>query len=175
MSLASCSTGGHAGVVLTPRGQRFLPVARQLLEAAENALATARAEPPRPWRVDVWGHLQPVGALVRGFADRHPGAVVEISMRRNLPQALNALRRCELDIAFGNVAGLDGPRPADLSRELVTYEPIAALVNRRSARAAVDAITPEHLRRHGLWWPVQASSPELARVVSEYAEAVGAP
>ncbi len=48
----------RAGVSLTQQGRRFLPAARQLLEVAEQALASARGGADPPLRVDVWGPLR---------------------------------------------------------------------------------------------------------------------
>jgi DNA-binding transcriptional LysR family regulator len=166
---------GPGGVSLTDRGRRFLPVARQLIDVADSALAAAREEPPPALSVDVWGHLHPPLALVRAFADSHPDAVIELSMRRSLPQSLAALQRHELDLALGNVANLDQPLPKYLTAQLVTSSPLAALVNVHSDLAPTATIRPSDLQRRGLWWPVQASSAELAAFAIEYAEAVGAP
>lgn len=59
--------------------------------------------------MDVWGHLHPLLPLVRSFADAPPGAVVEVSTRRSLPKALDAIRRAEIDVAFGNLARAGEP------------------------------------------------------------------
>jgi hypothetical protein len=114
-------------------------------------------------------------ALVRGFAEAHPDAVVELSMRRSLPRSLAALHRHEVDMALGNAANLDSPLAANLAAVPVTTTPLAALVSERGPLAAASAIGPDELRRHGLWWPVQASSAELSAFAVEYAQAIGAP
>jgi len=72
-------------------------------------LAVAHGAPAEPLRVDVWGHLHPLLPLVRSFADSPPGAVVEVSTRRSLPKALDAIRRAEIDVAFGNLASAGEP------------------------------------------------------------------
>lgn len=163
------------GLELTARGRRFLPVARELLATADLALATARDDPPAPLRVDVWGHLHPIHALVQAFAADHPEAVVELSMRRNLPQALTALARREIDVATGNLANLGEPLQAGLAAELITGTRLAALVNERNELAAHDSVRAQDLRRRRLWWPVQASSPELSAFADEYARFIDTP
>ncbi len=135
------------GLELTARGRRFLPVARELLATADLALATARDDPPAPLRVDVWGHLHPIHALVQAFTADHPEAVVELSMRRNLPQALTALARREIDVATGNLANLGEPLQAGLAAELITGTRLAALVNERNELAVHDAVRAQDLRR----------------------------
>ena len=49
-------------------------------------------------------------------------------MRRSLWSSIEALRRDELDVAFGRVRDLDHPWPNDLRRRLVQLEPTTALV-----------------------------------------------
>lgn len=164
---------GPGGVALTGRGARFLPAARELLAAAEAATTAARTRVPAPLRVDVWGHLHPPHALVRAFAAAHPDLVVETSMRRSLPLALTALRRREIDAALGNASGLVQPLPVGLTGELVTTTPLAALLNARHPLAARDHLSPQDLRRYGLWWPAEPGSPELNDFAAEYSRAVG--
>jgi len=166
---------GPAGVSLTERGERFLPAAYRLLEAADHALATGLDEAPAALRVDVWGPIDPPESTVRAFAVEHPDAIVEVGMRRNLPAALGAVARNELDVAVGNLANLDAPLPDGLSSRLVALTEAAALVYELDQLADADTITPEELRGHGLAVPVHASRREFASFVTEYAEAVGVP
>jgi DNA-binding transcriptional LysR family regulator len=166
---------GPAGVSLTERGERFLPAAYRLLEAADDALATGLGEAPAPLRVDVWGPIDPPESAVRAFAVEHPDAIVEVSMRRNLPAALAAVTRNELDVAVGNLANLDAPLPDGLSSRLVAVTEAAALVYELGQLARADTITPDDLRGHGLAVPVQASRREFANFVTEYAEALDVP
>jgi DNA-binding transcriptional LysR family regulator len=161
------------GVALTARGVRFLPAARELLAAADEAAATARTGRTPPLRVDVWGHLHPPYALVQAFAEARPDLVVETSMRRNLPLALRAVQRRELDAALGNVAGLGRPLPSSMTSEPVTTTPLAALLNTRHPLAGRSQLLPSDLSRHQLWWPTEPGSPELDRFAADYARAVG--
>ena len=166
---------GPRGVSLTERGERFLPAAYRLLEAADHALADGLGEAPAPLRVDVWGPIDPVESTVRAFAVEHPAAIVEVSMRRNLPAALAAVSRNELDVAVGNLANLGAPLPDGLSSRFVAVTEAAALVYELGQLAAAETITPDELRGHGLAVPVQASRREFENFVTEYAEAVGVP
>jgi DNA-binding transcriptional LysR family regulator len=164
---------GSSGVSLTPRGSRFLPDARDLLAVADAALASVRGDRIGPLHVDVWGHLHPPHALVQAFASARPDVIVELSMRRNLLQALTALQRREIDAATGNVTGLAEPLPPELTCELVTTTPLAALVHQRSTLATRATITPDDLRQHRLWWPTQPGSVELNRFATDYAASIG--
>jgi DNA-binding transcriptional LysR family regulator len=164
----------RGGVRPTPAGERFLPSARQLLEVAERAVADARQAPVAPLRVDVWGEPQSPAAAMRALARAHPDLAVELSMRRDLAEALSALQRHELDLAFGNVASLDRPTPTELTAELMMTDAIAVLVNEQGALADRAHATPADLVRHGIWWPMAGSSRELRAFVEEYARSIGA-
>lgn len=166
---------GQIGASLTERGERLLPAAHQLLEAADHALATALDQPVSSLRVDVWGPVDPPEAMLRSFAAEHPDSVVEISMRRNLPAALDALRRNELDAVLGNVVNLHTELADGLSSQLVAVTPLAGLVSHPGELETLDLITWDTLRHHGLALPDQASRPEFGRFVAELAKAIGAP
>jgi DNA-binding transcriptional LysR family regulator len=162
------------GVVLTAAGQRFLPAARQLLEIADRAVTDVREAPSPPLRVDVWGERHSPARAVRTIAGEQPDLIVELSMRRDVVQALGALQRHEIDLAFGNIVGLDRPLPSDLTGELVMTDTIAVMVSARSALADRDQVTTADLVQHGIWWPMAGSSPELRSFVEHYAQSIGA-
>lgn len=82
--------------------------------------------------------------------------------------------RHELDLAFGNIAGLERPLPPDVTAELV----IAALVSADSELAGRDQVTTADLVRNGIWWPKAGSSQEPRAFVEDYgrgSDAVGEP
>jgi DNA-binding transcriptional LysR family regulator len=164
----------RGGVELTAAGERFLPAARRMLEVADRAVADVRGTPAAPLRVDVWGELHPPARLVRAVAREQPELTVELSMRRDLVQAVGALERHELDLAFGNAANLDDELPGEMSAELVTTDPLAVLVNARGPLAARDHATPDDVARQRIWWPTAGSSPELRAFAEEYARSIGA-
>ena len=166
---------GPAGVSLTERGERFLPAAYQLLEAADHALVTGLGEAPLPLRVDVWGPIDPPESTVRAFAAANPEAIVEVSMRRNLTAALAAVSRNELDVAVGNLANLDAPLAGGLTSRLVAVTETAALVYELGELGGAETITLDDLRGHGLAVPVQESRREFASFVIEYSEAFDVP
>jgi DNA-binding transcriptional LysR family regulator len=161
------------GVTLTDRGERFLPYARRLLATAEEAVAATAGATRPALRVDVWGHPHPPRVLVQRFARSH-GVAVQISMRRNLPHALQALHRDELDVAFGNIASLAGSLPADLRADLVCFTEGVALVHRDGPLAGLTELRPDQLSTAALWMPLAGSSPEVTGYMHEYALSVGA-
>src|SRR6266581_4322546 len=99
---------GTRGVELTEAGHRFLPHARALLAAADAAAESAR---PVSWplRLDVWGQVQAPLRIVRRLLGEDPELAIELSMRRSLGAALEALERGELDACFasGHNLGLE--------------------------------------------------------------------
>jgi DNA-binding transcriptional LysR family regulator len=164
----------RGGVALTAAGQRFLPAARQLLEVADHAVADVRDTPAAPLRVDVWSEVQSPAHAVREIARADPDVLVELSMRRDLVEAVGALQRHEIDLAFGNVAGLPDPLAPGLTAELVIVDTIAALVGAGGALADRDEITATDLVRRGIWWPMAGTSRELRAFIETYARSIGA-
>lgn len=164
---------GAGEPALTRRGERFLPYARRLLHTADEALQALVPGQADPLRVDVWGDAHPPARLVRKLAQQQPELVLELSGRRNLPQALRAVRRGDIDLAFGNLASLGAPLARELSARLVTCSRLAVLVSASSDLARRNEVRPEDLRASRVWWPVQGSSPELVSYAQEWSQAVG--
>jgi DNA-binding transcriptional LysR family regulator len=111
-------------VELTAAGRRFLPHARQLLVAAELAVAQTR-DVHAPLRVDVWAQL---GAPLR-WLDRLPAieqVPLDLSTSRSTSVAVEALLRGEIDAAFGRL--VDRPLPPALRHAPVGIEPMGVLV-----------------------------------------------
>jgi DNA-binding transcriptional LysR family regulator len=148
-------------VGLTPEGARFLPFARQLISQADAALAAVTGI-GAPLRVDVWSYLR-LGPLqlVDEFTDLPQRFPIEVSMRRNLWSAMEAIRRGELDVAFGRVHDLAHPWPGELCKCLVQLEPTAVIVNARHRRAGETAIRPRDLASSTLWAPPVTTAPEF--------------
>lgn len=161
----------RAGVVPTEAGARLLPAARQLLEVADRAVAEVREAPGPPLRVDVWSEVQTPARLLRAVALNSPDLVVELSMRRDLAQAVAALERHEIDLAFGDVTRLPRPLPEGLVAEPVVADEIGLLVNEQSRWAESEVVDPRTLDR--LWFPFAGSSRELRSYAEEFAAAMG--
>lgn len=164
----------HNLVELTATGRRFLPHARRLLVTADQT--TADLWPTaRPVRIDVWGQVQAPLRIVRTLTAALPQLVPELSMRRSLSAALDALERDELDVAFGRPFDLAREVPPDLAMEPVYLDPVAAVMSAQHPLAGTGALTTEDLRRTGLWWPLDNSQGELLGFLRRYAAEFGIP
>jgi DNA-binding transcriptional LysR family regulator len=165
---------GTRGVELTDAGQRFLPHARQLLDAADAAAAAAR---PAAWplRLDVWGQVQGPLRMVRRLLSETPELTVELSMRRSLAAALEALERAQIDACFGRVHDLDRPWPSGLSHRPVVLERAAAAVSADHPLAHAPRLHPADLKESLLWMPAAATSTELMGAYRRFAQHFGIP
>jgi DNA-binding transcriptional LysR family regulator len=156
------------GVELTDAGERFLPYARRLLSLADAA-ALVSPQRGRPLRVDVWGHVQAPAQLVRRLVERTPVLRLELSMRRSLDAAIQALRRGEIDAAFGRAHDLGHDLPAALARRPVILARAGAAVSAQHPLAGADVLRPADLQPYGLWLGA-SGPPEMVGWFRRYAE-----
>jgi DNA-binding transcriptional LysR family regulator len=165
---------GTRGVELTGAGHRFLPHARQLLDAAD---AAAQAAQPASWplRVDVWGHVQAPVRMVRRLIDQTPELLIQLSMRRSLPAALEALEHGEIDACFGRVQDLGRPWPAGLTHRPVLLERLTVAVGAEDRLADAPLLHPTDLRARILWVPAAGSAPEVLGGYRRFADRFGIP
>lgn len=120
------------------------------------------------------GPFSALEAVVRAFAVEHPDVVVDVSMRRNFRAALDALRRDEVDIAFGNVA----TSPETCQKACRARLRCSAWQQHRSTSGAHSPRPTGRTRgaaasRAGV--PAQKSRDEFSRFVAEYAKSIDAP
>ncbi len=115
------------GVALTEAGARFLAPAAAALDAADAAVAAVAAS-SRPLRVDVLDErLVPI-QVVQRWIDADRDAPLEVSMRHGLENALPALRRGEIDVAFGRVHAVRAPWRDEFAYRPTRLEPLVLLV-----------------------------------------------
>jgi DNA-binding transcriptional LysR family regulator len=165
---------GARGVELSDAGRRFLPHARQLLAAADAAAQAAR---PASWplRLDVWGQVQAPLRMVRRLLSETPELTVELSMRRSLAAALEAMEHGELDACFGRVHDLGRPWPAGVAHRPVVLEHLAVAVADGHRLAGASLLHPADLRAGVLWFPAGGSSAELLGGLRRFADHFGIP
>ena len=162
-------TRSAGGISMTGAGRRFLVPARRLLAAADLAAAAARQE-ERALRIDVWGHLYAPMRTVRQALEHAPDLVVELGRARDLPAALSALSRGEIDVGFGRVHprgsadGLDG-----MVHRLVRLEPLDAVIGAGHPLADRDSLRPAELTESTLVLPAAAQRLDyLARFADRF-------
>jgi DNA-binding transcriptional LysR family regulator len=164
------SRAGHA-VELTEAGQRFLPPARQILTDGDRAVAAAR-HTSRPLRIDVWGHLYGPMRTVSPVIEDLPQISTEIGASRDLPAAMTALLRSEIDAAFRRVHSFPAHAAERLSSRLARLEPVDAVVSTEHPLAGQPQARPADLQDSTLWCPAALDRLDFLR---HFAERFGIP
>ncbi|GAA1867025.1 LysR family transcriptional regulator [Asanoa iriomotensis] len=167
-------TRDSRAVELTEAGARFLPHARALLVAADTAVAETRSI-VRPLRVDVWANRHAPLRWVQRIGVTEPRLTFEVSMRRSVSAALDALARGEVDVAFGRVHDLGRPVPAAVERTLVCLTPMGVLVDGRHPLAGAASVRPGDLAAGGLRHPAATGAAELTGYYEHFAARFAVP
>jgi DNA-binding transcriptional LysR family regulator len=161
---------GARTVELTAAGRRFLPHARQLLAAADAAVAETRGA-RAPLRIDVWGQLHAPLRWIAGLTSIDQQIPLEISMRRNAPAAIEAVDRGEIDAAFCRPPRR--PLPPRLDHALIGVNPLGAVVPPGHALAGRTTIAASELPGMALWSPATGSDAELMEYYGDLAARYG--
>ncbi|MFE9635749.1 LysR family transcriptional regulator [Streptomyces sp. NPDC006463] len=140
------------GAELTIDGQAFLPHARDLLRAAERAVASVRAG-RRPLRVDVIASRGAASGLMRGFHHAHPEIDLDVVMLLDIETAVASIRSGEIDASFRAVAAPGRYLPEDIESVRVLDEPLQLLAGSAHALAAARSVTLTQLAGHRIWMP----------------------
>jgi DNA-binding transcriptional LysR family regulator len=129
-----------AGVRVTPAGTRLLAASRELLaswQAAEAAISETAAG--QRLRVDVWGEFSFWLDTLGDIAAANPSLAPDISMRLGTLAAADALRREEIDLAFGMLTGIT--LGSGLDSTPVWIQPCGLLVSSRHQFAGRDTVS----------------------------------
>ncbi|KAB2379155.1 LysR family transcriptional regulator [Actinomadura montaniterrae] len=140
------------GVELSIDGQAFLPHARELLRAADRAVASVRAG-RRPLRVDIISSRGAASGLMRGFHRAHPEIDLDVVMLFGIETAVDAIRSGEIDASFRAVAAPGRPLPKDIESVRVLDEPLELLTGPAHALASARSLTLAQLVGHRIWMP----------------------
>ncbi|RYP86320.1 LysR family transcriptional regulator [Nocardioides guangzhouensis] len=115
-------------VTLTPDGERLLVHARSLLELNDAALQDLSGE-ARPLLVDVIGEGLTAARIVDEARMAAPQLELTVRYGGGMGAALTQLLAGRVEVAFGRTEGLGAPFPAELTRRLVRWEPLALLMS----------------------------------------------
>lgn len=140
------------GAELTIDGQAFLPHARELLRAAERAVASVRAG-RRPLRVDVLNSRGAASGLMRDFHRAYPDIELDVVMLLDIDTALASLRSGAIDASFRAVAAPGRPLPEDIESVRVLDEPLQLLTGPGHALAGARSVPVARLAGHRIWMP----------------------
>lgn len=160
-------TRSARGVRLTAAGRAFLDPARQILSAADRAVAAARRD-GRSLRMNVWGNLLFPAQTLRTLAGREPGLQIEVNTCRNMAAAVRALHHNEIDVAFGRVTNWADVSSGALERRLVRLDAMAVIVNVDHPLAERSELSPYDLRGTRLWLPAPLESLDFLRQFVEH-------
>ncbi|MGW4797915.1 LysR family transcriptional regulator [Nonomuraea sp. NPDC004297] len=140
------------GAELTIDGQAFLPHARELLRAAERAVASVRSG-SRPLRVDVIASRSVGSGLMRDFHRAHPGIDLDVVMLFDIDAAVAAIRSGTIDASFRIVAVPGRPLPEDVESAWVVDEALQLLTGPAHTLADARSVTVAQLAGHRIWMP----------------------
>lgn len=132
-------------VTLTADGERLLAHARSLLALNDMALRELHGA-ARPLLVDVVGEGLATARIVEAARLAAPQFEFAVRYGGGLGAALPQLLAGRIDVAFGRTEGLGRALPAELTRHLVGYEPLALLLPAGDPLAALAAVPLERLR-----------------------------
>lgn len=140
-------------VELTDVGRRFLPAARQAVDAVDAAVDVARSE-HRPLRVAALDeHLTPL-RLLRDALTNDQELDVEVITNIDIDDVLTRLWAGDVDVSFGWIRSSAGPWPPDVQRRLIAVDRIELLLPAGHPLAVRGtAVTAGELAAVPLWFP----------------------
>ena len=160
------------GARLTIDGQVFLPHARELLRAEEQA--TASVSPGRrALRVDVIGRRLAPADLVRDFHRAHPDSALDVVTLFDAEAAIAAVRSGTIDASFRALTLPARQLPEGVEAARVHDEPLQLLTGPGHTLAAARAVTPAQLAGHRIWMPGNVAGTEWAAFYDDLAAAFG--
>ncbi|MEU6646016.1 LysR family transcriptional regulator [Saccharomonospora sp. NPDC046836] len=161
-------------VELTADAERFLPHARELIRAADAAVAALRGA-DGPVRLDLLDNRLSPMFMLRRMAERDPRLRVERSWRHGLANTIDPLLRGDVEVAFGRVHDLGRELPAELEHRLIRLEPLVAILPPEHPLAGGTAVRMADLRQEGIWLPSLAGPVEWLGFLRRMSERLDVP
>ncbi|WP_051023062.1 LysR family transcriptional regulator [Nocardia pneumoniae] len=156
-------------VRLTATGERFLPYARDVVDAVDAAASAAGIG--GPVRVDVMDAHTAAAGLVRRVVDQDPNLSLQITARGARSTAVDALRSGDVDVAFGRASAV--PWPAEIRRRCVLLEPVGLLLSAGHPLSACSQVTMADLAHIALRFPMHDAPPDWVNLVDELTATFG--
>jgi DNA-binding transcriptional LysR family regulator len=160
------------GAELTVDGQTFLPHARDLLQAEEQAAASVRPG-RRPLRVDVISRRIAPAALLHGFHRSHPETELDVATLFDADTAIAAVRSGAIDATFRAVTVPARQLPHGIRATRVLDEPHQLLTGPAHELASARTVTLAQLAGHRIWIPGMVAGTEWAAYYDELAVTFG--
>lgn len=160
---------GSRKVDVTDIGGRFLPYARQVVDAIDAATNVVRVD-SRPLRVDVLDERLAPLRLLHQAIERDPAIEVDVITRDDNWDLIPALRTGDVDVSFGWAGAVEPPWPQDIQRRLVQLERVGLLVGAEHALAArAGPVSMTELVGLPLWFPSVNAPAEWIAYLAELA------
>ncbi|MFI6943499.1 LysR family transcriptional regulator [Streptomyces sp. NPDC050418] len=160
------------GAQLTVDGRAFLPHARELLRAAERAVASVQPG-RRALRVDVIARRIAPAQLLREFHRTHPRAELDVVTLSDADEAIEAVRTGAVDASFRAVVAPPDRLPDSIRTVRVLDEPHMLLTGPGHALADAAAVTPAELAGQRIWMPGLVEGAEWTAYYDELAADFG--
>ncbi|MEW9515160.1 LysR family transcriptional regulator [Streptomyces tubercidicus] len=160
------------GAGLTIDGQAFLPYARALLRAEEEAAASVRPG-RRALRVDVIGRRLSTAGLLRDFHRAHPETGLDVMTLFNSAEAIAAVQAGTIDATFRALIVPGRQLPDGLAATVVLDEPLQLFTGPAHEFATARSIAPAQLAGRRIWMPGNAADTEWAAYYDELAATFG--
>jgi DNA-binding transcriptional LysR family regulator len=160
------------GAELTVDGRAFLPHARELIRAAEQAAASVRPG-RRALRVDVISRRIAPARLLQGFHRAHPDTPLEVMRLFDARAAIEAVASGAIDASFRAVTLPAHRLPAGIATARVLDEPVELLTGPAHALAEAGTLAPGQLAGHPIWMPALDPGTEWTAFYDELAAVFG--
>ncbi|MEU0933778.1 LysR family transcriptional regulator [Embleya sp. NPDC005971] len=160
------------GAQLTIDGQVFLPHARTLLHAEEQAAASVRPG-RRALRVDVVGRRLAPAGLVRDFHLAHPEIGLDVVTLPGADAAVDAVRSGLIDASIRAVTMPGRRLPDGVEATPVLDEPLRLFVGPTHEFATAATVATARLAGRRIWMPGNIRGTEWTAYYDEFAAAFG--
>ena len=160
------------GADLTVDGQALLPHARDLLRAAERAVASV-GPGGQALRVDVISRRIAPARLLADFHRAHPGPPLEVVRLFDVRAAIEAVRDGVVDASFRAITRPARQLPAGIATVRVLDEPVQLLTGPAHPLAGQGSLAPAQLAGLPIWMPALDPGTEWTAFYEDLAAAFG--